>query len=76
MHAQMIQFIMTNTSGFENWTGASIDSKPLELYDINSQKLFYQFAVYKNNNLIGKIYIGASKALRQSVRLVQFDPNP
>ncbi len=75
-NAQMIQFIMTNTSGFENWTGASIDSKPLELYDINGQKLFYQFAVYKNNNPIGKIYIGANKTLGQSVRLVQFDPKP
>lgn len=73
-NAHMIQFIMTNTTGFENWTGASIDSKALELYDINGQRLFYQFSVNKNNNPIGKICIGANKTLGQSVRLVQFDP--
>lgn len=66
MQAHMIQFIMTNTTGFENWTGASIDSKPVELYDINGQKLFYQFSVYKNTNLIGRIDIGANKTLGQT----------
>jgi hypothetical protein len=37
-NAQMIQFVATNTEGFENWAGASINPKPLELYDINSKK--------------------------------------
>ena len=41
----MINFIATKTSGFENWTGTSIDPKPVELYDINGQKLYYQFSV-------------------------------
>ena len=60
-NAQMLHFfIATNTSGFENWTGTSIDSKPLELYDINGQKLYYQFLAYKNNKVIGQIYIGAN----------------
>ena len=75
-NAQMIQFMTTNTKDFENWTESSIDPKPLELYDINGQKLFYQFSVYKNNNLIGRIYIGANKTLGQSVRLVEFNPKP
>jgi hypothetical protein len=48
-NAQMLHFIATNTDGFENWTEASIDSKPLELYDINGQKLYYQFSVYNPN---------------------------
>jgi hypothetical protein len=73
-NAQMIQFITTNTEGFESWTGASIDHNPLDLYDLNGQKLFYQFSVYKNSNLIGRIYIGASKTMGQSVRLVEFNP--
>jgi hypothetical protein len=73
-NAQMIQFIATNTEGFGSWTGASIDPKPLELYDINGQKLYYQFSVFKDSNLIGRIYIGANKALGQSVRLVEFNP--
>jgi hypothetical protein len=75
-NAQMIQFVATNTEGFGNWTEASIDSKPLELYDINGQKLYYEFSVYKSKILIGKIYIGADKTLGQSVRLVLFDPKP
>lgn len=75
-NAQMIQFITTNTEGFENWTEASIDRNSLDLYDVNGQKLFYQFSVYKNSNLIGRIYIGANKTLGQSVRLVEFNPKP
>jgi hypothetical protein len=65
-NAQMIQFMATNTEGFENWAGASIDQKPLELYDINGKKLYYQFSVYKNNDLIGKIDVGADKTLGPS----------
>jgi hypothetical protein len=75
-NAKMVQFTATNTKGFENWTGASIDPNPLELYDINGQKLFYQFSVYINSNLTGKIDIGANKTLGQSVRLVGFNPEP
>ncbi|WP_245860062.1 hypothetical protein [Methanosarcina spelaei] len=75
-NAQMLHFIATNTDGFENWTEASIDSKPLELYDINGQKLYYQFSVYKNDKVIGQIYIGANKKLGQSVRLVELTPIP
>lgn len=40
-NAQMISFIAADAPGFENWTGASVDPKPLELYDPNSKKLFY-----------------------------------
>ncbi|MGB9928695.1 MAG: C39 family peptidase [Methanosarcina sp.] len=75
-NAHMIKFIATDTQNFEDWTGASIDSKPLELYDPNGQKLYYQFSVYKNNNLIGIIDIGADKKLGQTVQLVEFNPKP
>ncbi|WP_440946862.1 hypothetical protein ACSAZL_00780 [Methanosarcina sp. T3] len=57
----MINYIATDAPYFENWTGASIDSKPLELYDPTGQKLYYQFSVYKDNKLIGIIDIGADK---------------
>ncbi|WP_235284301.1 GTPase - sulfate adenylate transferase subunit 1 [Methanosarcina sp. 1.H.A.2.2] len=75
-NANMINFIATNTSGFENWTGASVDSKPLELYDPTGQKLYYQFSVYKNKTLIGIIDIAADKRLGQTVQLVLFEPKP
>jgi hypothetical protein len=75
-NAHMISFIATNTSGFENWTGASIDSKPLELYDPTGQKLYYQFSVLKNKTLIGIIDIAADKRLGQTVQLVLFEPKP
>jgi hypothetical protein len=75
-NAQMIHFIATNTDGFGSWIGASIDPKPLELYDPAGQKLYYQFSVYKNSNLIGRIDIGADKKLGQSVQLVELDPKP
>jgi hypothetical protein len=75
-NAHMISFIATNTSGFENWTGASIDSKPLELYDPTGQKLYYQFSVLKNKTLIGIIDIAADKRLGQTVQLVLFELKP
>jgi len=73
-NAQMINFIATGAPNFENWTGASIDHKPFELYDINGQKLFYQFSVYKNNNLIGRIDVNVNKTLGASVNDIEFDP--
>jgi hypothetical protein len=69
-NAHMIHFIASDITDFKEWKKASIDPKPLELYDINGQKLYYQFSVYKNSNLIGKIYIGADKTLGQSVQIV------
>ncbi len=48
-NAQMINFIAADVPGFENWTEASVDPKPLELYDPNGKKLFYRFSVYKEN---------------------------
>jgi hypothetical protein len=73
-NAHTIKLIATDTQNFGNWKGAFIDSKPLELYDINGQKLYYQFPVYKNNNIIGKVAIGADKKLGQSVQLIEFNP--
>ena len=75
-NAHMIAFIATDTPNFEEWKGASIDPKPLELYDINDQKLFYQFSVYKNSNLIGRIDVCADKTLGASVNDIQFNPKP
>jgi hypothetical protein len=48
----------------------------MELYDINGQKLFYQYSVYKNNNLIGRIDVFANKKLGASVNDIEFDPKP
>jgi hypothetical protein len=75
-NAHMLYFIATNTPGFENWTNVSIDPKPLELYDLSGQKLYYQFSVYKNTSLIGRIDIGADKKMGHSVQLVELDSKP
>jgi len=75
-NANMVNFIAVDAPGFENWTGALIDPKPLELYDINSQKLFYQFSVYKNDSLIGTIDVCANKTLGPSINDIIFDPEP
>jgi len=75
-NANMIDFITGNAPGFENWKGASIDPKPLELYDINGQKLFYQFSVYKAKKLIGTIDVCTDKTLGHSINDITFDPEP
>ncbi|WP_349681012.1 MULTISPECIES: hypothetical protein [unclassified Methanosarcina] len=75
-NANMISFIAAKALNFENWAGASIDPKPIELYDINGQKLFYQFSVYKEKKLIGTIDIYANKTLGNSFNDIAFDPTP
>ncbi|KKH28486.1 C39 family peptidase [Methanosarcina mazei] len=72
-NAHMISFIAADAD-FEEWNGAFIDPKPLELYDINGEKLYYQFSVYKDNNTIGKIYVCADKKLGHSVKAFEFNP--
>ncbi|MGB9132509.1 MAG: C39 family peptidase [Methanosarcina sp.] len=75
-NANMIDFIAADAPNFENWAGASIDPKPVELYDINGQKLFYQFSVYKAKKLIGTIDVCADKTLGHSINDIAFDPKP
>ena len=75
-NSNMINFITGNAPGFENWKGTSIDSKPQELYDINGQKLFYRFSVYKAKKLIGTIDVCADKTLGPSIYDIAFDPTP
>jgi hypothetical protein len=75
-NAYILAFIATAADDFGKWEGASIDPKPMELYDINGQKLYYEFSVYKNSNLIGRIDIGADKTLGSSLRRIEIDPKP
>lgn len=75
-NAYMIEFLAINASYFENWKGAFIDPKPIELYDISGKKLYYQFSVYKSNKVIGKIDVCADKTLGSSVNAFEFDPEP
>ncbi|AKB45267.1 hypothetical protein [Methanosarcina vacuolata] len=72
-NAQIIDFI-ANDAEFEEWKGAAIDPKPLELYDPNGQKLYHQFSVYKNNSLIGRVDVGANKTLGQSIQVIEQTP--
>lgn len=75
-NTRMIRFIATDTQKFESWEGASINPKPLEFYDINDQKLYYQFSVHKNNKTISKIDVGANKTLGQPIQVIEFNPIP
>ena len=61
-NTRIIALIVTENNS-EKWEGTSIDPKPLELYDISGQKLYYEFSVYNKNTLISRIDIGANKTL-------------
>lgn len=61
---------------YENLNGASVDPEPLELYDINGQKLLYEFSVYENNEVIGKIDVAANKTLGRPIQMIKPDPRP
>ncbi|MBN1432596.1 MAG: C39 family peptidase [Methanomicrobiaceae archaeon] len=51
----------------EKWLGATLNTNPEIIYDINGQKLFYLFNVYKNGEKLGEIKIAASKVIGNSV---------
>ncbi|MDQ1255329.1 MAG: hypothetical protein QG646_4608 [Euryarchaeota archaeon] len=73
VNAQIINFIAEGGE-FAGWKGASVDPTPLELYDPNGQKLYYQFSVYKNKSLIGRVDVGANKTLGQSIQVIELTP--
>lgn len=74
-NTRMMALIATENDS-EKWKGSSIDPKPLELYDINGQKLYYEFSVYKENTLISRIDIGANKTLGSALRRIEINPKP
>jgi hypothetical protein len=47
----------------ENWAGAKINPAYQDLFDVNGERLFYQFSVEKNGKKVGEIYAAASKVL-------------
>jgi len=50
-----------------NWIGAKINPRPQEIFDINNDRLFYQFSVENKGKRAGEIYAAASKVLGGSV---------
>ncbi|AAM06628.1 TPA: GTPase - sulfate adenylate transferase subunit 1 [Methanosarcina acetivorans] len=76
-HANMRMMTLIATESYsEKWEGASIDPEPLELYDINGQKLYYEFSVYNESTLISRIDIGANNTLGSALRLIKINPKP
>jgi len=51
----------------ENWAGAKINPVYQELFDVNGERLFYQFSVEKNGNKVGEIFAASSKVLGSPV---------
>jgi len=45
------------------WNEATVNAKPLVIYDLNGKKLFYQYSIQKNGKNVGEIKITASKVL-------------
>ena len=74
-NTRIIALIVTENNS-EKWEGTSIDPKPLELYDISGQKLYYEFSVYNKNTLISRIDIGANKTLGSTLRRIEINPKP
>lgn len=70
----MLQAVLVNTTGLEEWRGATINPEPLTLYDINGKKLFYEFSVDKNGNMVGRIKVSASPELGSSVQTFEIGP--
>jgi hypothetical protein len=59
--------ILTKASGIEGWKGSMVNPKPLEIFDMNGQLLFYEFSVEKNRGVVGRVKVSANKVLGPAV---------
>lgn len=53
-----------------NWDGANLNPEPLTIYDLNGEKIFYQFWIEKNGEKVGKIRVAASKVLGSPIKYI------
>jgi len=60
--------------GLEDWQGATINPEPVVLYDINGEKLFYEFSVEKNTKMVGRMKVCANKVLGSPVQTFEIGP--
>src|SRR5665648_271223 len=72
----MVQAVLMNTPGLEEWAGATVNPEPITIYDINGKKLYYEFSVEKNSNMVGTMKLGASSELGSSVKTLEIGPRP
>jgi len=61
-------------SGLEDWQGATINPEPVVLYDINGEKLFYEFSVEKDTEMVGTMKVSANKVLGSPVHTFEIGP--
>ena len=57
------EWMSDETSGLEDWDGATVQKDSVTVYDINKKILFYEFAVTKDGKAIGEMEMAASKVL-------------
>lgn len=70
-----VHYVAINLPGLENWRGASIKPDPLELYDINGKKLYYEFQIENDNKTVGRMKISANKVLGHPVKTYEVNPH-
>ncbi|MCK9581461.1 MAG: C39 family peptidase [Methanoregula sp.] len=69
-----MQNFVSSGSLDEKWDGATLDPKPLVIYDLNGAILAYQFTAKKNGVKIGEVNAAASKITGGPVLSIGSDP--
>lgn len=65
-NAAIKEFVSRNALN-NTWKGATANSDPEVIFDMNGEKLFYLFSVENNGKRIGEIKIAASKVVGASI---------
>ncbi|MBN1235657.1 MAG: hypothetical protein JW999_06355 [Methanotrichaceae archaeon] len=60
--------------GFEGWSSAEPEKKPLVIHDLNGQVLFYEFEVTQGDMPVGSVKASASKIIGSPVPQIQLVP--
>jgi hypothetical protein len=59
---------------FKSWGTAELDPKPLDIYDLNGELLFYEFTALDGNNELGRLKASATKRLGTTIATVELGP--
>jgi len=59
---------------FKSWGTAEIDPKPLMIYDLNGELLFYEFTAMDGKDQLGRLKASATKRLGTTVATVELGP--
>jgi hypothetical protein len=74
----LAEFLASGSPGLinANWSGVTIDSNSLTIYDVNGSQIFYRFVIIKEGKQVGQILASANKVLGTPIMKIELNSIP